>query len=115
LEYAEQPAFLAGIWKGRYANLASRVTRLAREVQAMELAERMRRGELTHGQAERLHLFLDLERLGLAQERYPKSIYSARRREATKLGYSLSESGADGLDVELTDLLAAYVRAVDEH
>jgi hypothetical protein len=30
LEYAEQPAFLAMIWKGRYANLASRVTRLAR-------------------------------------------------------------------------------------
>ena len=70
----------------------------------MELAERMRRGELTHGQAERLHLFLDLERMGLAQERYPKSIYSARRREATKLGYSVSECAADGLDVELTDL-----------
>jgi hypothetical protein len=75
----------------------------------------MRRGELTHGQAERLHLFLDLERLGLAQERYPKSIYSARRREAAKLGYSVSECGSDGLDVELTDLLTAYVRAVDEH
>jgi hypothetical protein len=115
LEYAEQPAFVAAIWKGRYANLASRVTRLAREVQAMELAERMRGGELTHGQAERLHLFLDLERLGLAHERYPKSTYSARRREAAKLGFSVSECGADGLEVELETLLAAYVRAVDEH
>jgi hypothetical protein len=57
LEYAEQPAFIATIWKGRYANLASRVTRLAREVQAMELAERMQRGELRHGEAECLHLF----------------------------------------------------------
>jgi hypothetical protein len=46
----------------------------------MELAERMRGGELTHGQADRLHLFLDRERLGLAKERYAKSIYSARRR-----------------------------------
>lgn len=115
LEYAEQPAFVTGIWKGRYANLASRVTRLARKVQAMELAERMREGELSHGQAERLHLFIDLERLGLAQTRYPKSIYSARRREAAKLGYSVSESGVEALDVELTDLLEAYVRAVDGH
>src|SRR5262245_33213918 len=45
----------------------SALTRLAREVQAMGLAERMRRGELTHGQAERLHLFVDLKGLGLAQ------------------------------------------------
>jgi hypothetical protein len=90
-----------------------RVTRLAREVQAMELAERMRRGELSHGQAERLHLFLDLERLGLARQCYRDSVYAARRREATKLGSSANEGRADGLDVELADLLAAYVQAVD--
>jgi hypothetical protein len=113
LEYAEQPAFVAAIWKGRYANLASRVTRLAREVQAMGLAERMRRGELSHGQAERLHLFLDLERLGLARQCYRDSVYAARRRESTKLGYSANEDGADSLDAELADLLAAYVQAVD--
>ena len=106
--------FIAEIWKARYANLASRVTRFAREVQAMKLAERMGRGELTHGQAERLHLFLDLERLGLARERYPKSIYSARRREASKLGYGVTDCGAGGLDVELVDLLAAFVRTVDK-
>jgi hypothetical protein len=113
LEYVEQPAFVAAIWKGRYANLESRVTRLPREVQAMGLAERMRRGELSHGQAERLHLFLDLERLGLAKQCYRGSVYSARRREAAKLGYSVNEAGTDGLDVELADLLAEYVRAVD--
>jgi hypothetical protein len=39
----------------------------------------------------------------------------ARRRKAAKLGYSVSENGTDGLDVELADLLAAYVRAVDGH
>jgi hypothetical protein len=115
LENVEQPAFIAKIWKGRYANLASKVTRLAREVQAMELAERMRRGELTHGEAERLHLFLDLERLGIARQSYRKSVYAVRRREAAKLGYSVSESRSGGLDLELADLLAAYVRAVDEH
>jgi hypothetical protein len=114
LESAEQPAFIAAIWKGRYANLASRVTRLAREVQVIELAGRMRRGELSHGQAERLHLFLDLERLGLARQCYRGSVYAARRREATRLGYSADENGSNGLGVELADLLAAYVRAVDE-
>jgi hypothetical protein len=115
LEYVEQPAFVATIWKGRYANLVSRVTRLAREVQAMEFAERMRRGEISHGQAERLHLFLDLERLGLARQCYRGSVHTARRSEAVKLGCSASESGHDALDVKLAELLAAYVRAVDEH
>jgi hypothetical protein len=85
------------IWRGRYGNLASTVTRLAREVQALEIAERMQRGDLTHGQAERLHLFLDLERCGLASRSYPKSIYAARRREAAKLGYSANESGRNRL------------------
>jgi hypothetical protein len=112
LEYVERPTFVAEVWKSRYANLASRVTRLAREVQAMELAERMRRGELSHGQAERLHLFLDVERLGLVGQ-YRKSVYTARRREAVKLGYSANESASAALEVDLADLLAAYVRAVD--
>ncbi len=113
LEYVERPEFAGMIWKARYANLASTVTRLAREVQAVEIAERMRLGDLTHGQAERLHLFLDLERLGLASQTYPKSIYSARRREATKLGYSANESGRESIVVALADLIASYVRTVD--
>lgn len=113
LEYVEQPAFVAEIWKSRYANLASKVTRLEREVQAMELADRMRRGELAHGQAERLHLFLDLERLGLARQCYRKSVYTARRGEAVKLGYGANDSAGGALEVDLADLLAAYVRAVD--
>jgi hypothetical protein len=113
-EHIEQPSFVAAIWKSRYAKLGSTVTRLAREVQAMELAERMRRGELTHGEAERLHLFLDLERLGLAGQCYRSSVYAARRRGATKLGFSASESGAERLDVQLGELLAPYVGAVDE-
>lgn len=77
----------------------------------MELAERMQRGDLSHGQAERLHLFLDLERLGLARQSYRDSVYAARRREAAKLGYSASDTGADGIDVELAELLGAYVQA----
>jgi hypothetical protein len=42
-------------------------------------------------------------------------VYALRRREAAKLGYSANEIRSDGLDVELLDLLAEYVRAVDEH
>jgi hypothetical protein len=113
LVYVEQPAFAATIWKGRYGNLASTVTRLAREVQAEEIAERMQRGELTHGQGERLHLFLDLERLGLASQCYRKPVYAARRREAAKLGYSANESGRGPMDVSLAGLLGSYTRAVD--
>jgi hypothetical protein len=58
---------------------------------------------------------LDVERLGLARQCYRKSLYALRRREAAKLGYSLSDSGCHGVEVELADLLSAYVRAVDEH
>jgi hypothetical protein len=58
----------------------------------MELAARMQRGELSHGEAERLHLFLDLERLGRSRARVigsrctrcagerPQSSVSARMR-----------------------------------
>jgi hypothetical protein len=101
------------IWKGRYANLASTVTRLAREVQALEIADRMQGGELTHGQAERLHLFLDLERLGVGRQSYGKSVYATRRREAAKLGFSANEGGREAIEVSLADLLAIYVRTVD--
>jgi hypothetical protein len=114
LEYVERPEFAEMIWKGRYANLASTVTRLAREVQAVEIVQRMQRGELTHGQAERLHLFLDLERLGLANQSYPKSIYAARRREAARLGYTPNDLGSESLEVNISDMLDAYLSAVDD-
>ena len=78
----------------------------------MKIAERVRRGELTHSQGERIGMFLELERLGLATAYYPKSVYAARRREAGKLGYSANESGTESLDVELAELLAPYVEAV---
>ena len=61
---------------------------------------------------QRLAMFLDLERLGLAQQYYG-SLYVARRREARKLGYSPNEDGTTPLGVELGGLLAPYRRAVD--
>ena len=59
------------------------------------------------------HLFLDLERVGLARQCYRQWVYAARRREAAKLGYSVNESGSDAVEVELADLLSTYVCAVD--
>jgi hypothetical protein len=112
LDMAEDPGFAAELWKQRYAVLSARITRIAREVQTMEIAERVRRGELTYSQGERIGMFLELERLGLATVYYPKSVYAARRREAGKLGYTANESGTESLDVELAELLAPYVEAV---
>jgi hypothetical protein len=113
LEYVRQPAFAALVWKGRYGNLASKVTRLRREVQTLEIAERVMRSELTYAQGERLSMFLDLERLGLARGYYPKSVYAARRREMVKFGYGASDSGPTDLEVDLAELLAPYLRIVD--
>lgn len=78
----------------------------------MELFQRVKARELEPQQGERLAMFLDLERLGLAQQYYG-SLYVARRREARKLGYALNEDGTTPLDVELDGLLAPYKRAVD--
>jgi hypothetical protein len=113
IDRATEPSFAAEIWKSRYGNLASRVTRLAREVQTVEIAERVKRGELTYAQGERLAMYLDLERLGLARTYYPKTVYAARRREAARLGYGSNELATSPLEVDLTDLLEPYVQAVE--
>ena len=112
LEAASAPAFLGWLWESRFGGLASEVVRLGREVQAIEIGARMREGELRYAEAERLHLFLELERLGIASGCYPKSIYAARRREARKLGFAANDYGSDPVVVELVDLLRPYANAV---
>jgi hypothetical protein len=99
-------------WRGRYASVSSTVTRLAKEVQSVEIAERVHAGELTYAQGERLSMFLDLERLGLAHRYYPRSVFAARKREARKLGYAMSDEGAESLTVKLAELLRPYLEAV---
>jgi hypothetical protein len=101
------------IWKQRYGGLAGKVVRLAREVQVVEIHERVSQGELTYQQGERLSMFLDLERLGLAASYYPTSVYRQRRREAVKLGYAANDGVASPLEVEVGDLLAVYVEKVE--
>ena len=79
----------------------------------MEIGNCVQAGKLTYAQGERLSMFLDLERLGLAQRYYPKSVYAARKREARTLGYAASDTGAASLTVELAELLRPYVVAVE--
>jgi hypothetical protein len=113
LQQAQEPAFAASIWKKRYGGLSGKVIRLAREVQVVEIHEGVTRGELKHQQGERLSMFLDLERVGLAASYYPPNAYRERRREAVKLGYAANDPGTSPLDVEVGDLLAMYVKKVD--
>jgi hypothetical protein len=114
LERAARPEFVASVWQSRYAGLSSRVLRLARELQTVQIAELVRAGDLSYSQGERLGMFLDLERLGLARAYYSNAAYSDRRRLASKLGFSSNESGQDALEVELSELVAPYERAVEE-
>jgi hypothetical protein len=113
VERVSDPDFPAEVWRRRYATMSSTVTRLAREVQTVEIADRVRAGELTYAQGERLSMFLEVERLGLGQRYYPKSVYAARKREARRLGYSTSDTGAGSLSVELAELLRPYLDAVE--
>lgn len=106
------PPYAGHLWRSRFDGLSARVIRVASDVQAMELAMRMKRGELDHGQFERVNAFLSLERQGIASECYRPSVYALRRREAAKLGYGASD-GKPAFEAELGDLLGPYVEAVD--
>jgi hypothetical protein len=114
LERAACPEFVASVWSSRYGGLRSRVRRLAREVQTVQIAELVRTGELSYSQGERVGMFLDLERLGLARTYYSRAAYSDRHRLASKLGLSSNEAGQPALEVELSELVTPYVRAVEE-
>jgi hypothetical protein len=114
LERAVDPQFISNLWLQRYGGLSANVTRLAREVQTVELFEKISSGELKPQQGERLAMFLDLERLGLARSYYPPLLYGARRREASQLGYSGNDAGENPLQVALGDLLEPYCRAVEQ-
>jgi hypothetical protein len=112
LATAVSPPFAAHLWRSRFEGLAARVIRVPADVQAMELGLRMKRGELDHGEFERLNAFLSLERQGIATECYRPSVYASRRREAARLGYGASD-GKPALEIELGDLLRSYVEGVD--
>lgn len=67
--------------------------------------ERVKRGELTYWKGERLSMFLDLERHGLAESYYPPSAYRDPRRQAIKLGHATNDGAVEPLEVDLEELL----------
>ena len=97
----------AMIWEGRYGNeqVGGRVTRVSREEQVLTLTQRVRLGEMTASQFERMSGFLDAERLGVAREIYSDRLYSDRRREARALGLSVNDVGREPVDLDLGELL----------
>jgi hypothetical protein len=103
---------LVAIWNSRFGGLTGEVRRLSREVQAAELASRVAAGELSASEGERVSMLLDLERLGLARSYYAPGMYAARRRLATRLGFSANQSGTDAVTVDLKALLAPYTETV---
>jgi hypothetical protein len=102
-------AAAAIIWEQRYGKeqVDGRVTRLSREEQVLTLTQRVRLGEMTAAQFERMSGFLDAERLGLAREIYSDRLYTARRKEARELGLSVNDVGEDSVDLDLGELLRA--------
>ena len=113
LEPVLDPSYPSMIWDSRFGGLAGTITRLGREVQVSEIAERVAGGDLTYAQGERVSMFLDVERLGLATSYYPKSVGTTRRREAARLGYAANETAA-ALDVDLGELLRPFWAVIDE-
>jgi|SRR5581483_9957244 len=97
----------AMIWEGRYGTdqVDGRVTRLSREEQVLTLTQRVRLGEMTAAQFERMSGFLDAERLGVAREIYSDRLYSERRREARELGLSVNDVGQEPVDLDLGELM----------
>ena len=95
------------VWENRYGaeQLSGRITRLSREHQVLQLAEKVVAKELTSGQFERMSAFLDAERLGVARAIYNDRKYGERRREARRLSLAVNEVGKEPIDLDLDDLL----------
>ncbi len=85
---------------------SGRVTRMAKEVEAMKLIERVQLGELGYAQYERMTAFLTAERLGLADKVYAAGTRRSRQREARELGLAPADADLVELDESLDELLA---------
>lgn len=108
VEELESETFAQTIWESAFGagRASGRVTRIPREVQTMTLIERVRLGELTYAQFERMTAFLDAERLGLLEQVYSPEMILKRRREAKQLGISQTDAEYPEFDAALDDLLA---------
>jgi hypothetical protein len=105
--FVNDGAFLSMVWNGRYGKLQVEVHRVDHENQLLELAGLVRVGKLNTRQLDRMHAFLDAERLGVAQDVYPQRELQRRRAEAKSLGLACADS-RPGSTSMLSDLLAPF-------
>lgn len=95
------------LWGEHFGGLASNAGTLKlgdEEVISMDLAERVRRGEITYRQAEMVGQYLEFERLGLVESVYPARVVGERRRLARALG--LKVSGNEQVQVDVGSVIA---------
>jgi hypothetical protein len=69
------------------------------------LMERVRNGEMTIKEAERVGGFLVLESSGEAKERYSRAVYYRRRRELREMGLVVADEFYEPVEVRLADVL----------
>jgi hypothetical protein len=100
------PSVAKAIWQDRFGSLEGSVRRMPHEVLAMGLSDLVGRQEITAAQAERMLAFVTFERIGTAGQVYPLRMLSERRREARRLGFAAADTGEDGIDVDLAQMLA---------
>jgi len=113
LDEVVEPSFGVAVWLSRFGGLDGRVTRVAREVQTSEIAAMVEKGLMTYAQGERMAMFLDVERLGLARGYYKPSVLTSRAREARGLGLAANDPGVDGFTADVGVLTRAYREAVE--
>jgi hypothetical protein len=102
-------AFLGIIWNARYGKLQTEVLRMDHENQLLELAGLVEVGKLNVRQVDRMHAYLDAERLGVAERLYGRSDLYRRRSEARTLGLAIPDAPGDRSSATpLSDLLAPF-------
>ena len=104
---------LVAIWNSRFGRLTGEVRRLSREVQTAELAARVAAGELSAGEGERISMLLDLGR-SVCSVVLRAGMYAARRRLATRLGFSRIRPARTVARSILESLLAPYAETVSQ-
>jgi hypothetical protein len=99
LEEATTAEFMREQWDKRFTGVSG--GRAVAGGAAMTVTELLREGEISTADAERLLAFLELERLGVAEEVYVPRLLSERRKLARQYGVAAHRPGGEGESVSL--------------
>lgn len=104
----EVPVMAEAIWGAVFGSgrASGKVTRYRSEELAMNLIDRVRVGQLSYAQYERMNAYLMAERLGVVDQAYTPELARTRKREAKELGLSAADIETPELDESLDELLA---------